>query len=101
MNWTKEETDLFRRLNNTDRIQAFLDSLEYNPGYECRSPRWVIRKKKAHCFEGAIFAAAALQFLGYKPLLVDMKAYNDDDHVIQLPSQILLPCVSGSLYTGQ
>ncbi|MCK7531491.1 MAG: hypothetical protein MZV63_10885 [Marinilabiliales bacterium] len=40
------------------------------------------RKRSAHCFEGALFAAAALQFIGYKPLIVDMKAYNDDDHVI-------------------
>ncbi len=82
MNWTKKEAEVFGKLNNPDKIQAFMDSFEYNPGYECRSPRWVIRQKKAHCFEGAIFAAAALQFNGYKPLLVDMKAHNDDDHVI-------------------
>ena len=40
------------------------------------------KKKIAHCFEGALFAAAALEFLGYKPLIVDMKSFNDDDHVI-------------------
>jgi len=82
MDWTKEELDIFRSLDNVDRIQAFLDSLDYNPAYECRSPRWVIRRRKAHCFEGAIFAAAALKFIGHKPLLVDMKSFNDDDHVI-------------------
>jgi hypothetical protein len=42
----------------------------------------VIRKRSAHCFEGALFAAAVLDYLGYKPLIVDMKAFNDDDHVI-------------------
>ena len=84
MNWTKEELDIFRSLDNVDRIQAFLDSLDYNPAYECRSPRWVIKRRKAHCFEGAIFAAAALKFLGYKPLLIDMKSFNDDDHVIAI-----------------
>ena len=42
----------------------------------------MIRKRSAHCFEGALFAAAALQFIGYKPLIVDMRAVNDDDHVI-------------------
>jgi hypothetical protein len=82
MSWTKEESVLLKKMDDPDKIQAFLDSLEYNPAYECRSPRWVIKKRSAHCFEGALFAAAALSFHGYKPLLVDMKAYNDDDHVI-------------------
>jgi hypothetical protein len=82
MSWTKEEKQFLCKLNDPDRIQAFLDSLDYNPVYECRSPRWVIKKRSAHCFEGALFAAAALSFIGYKPLVVDMKAYNDDDHVI-------------------
>jgi hypothetical protein len=84
MNWTKDETDFLRTLNDPDKIQGFLDSIEYNPSYECRSPRHVISKRSAHCFEGALFAAAALEFSGYKPLIADMKAYNDDDHVIAL-----------------
>jgi hypothetical protein len=84
MDWTTEELALFRSLKDPDKIQAFLDLLDYNPAYECKSPRWVLRRKKAHCFEGAIFAAAALRFLGHRPLLIDMKAYNDDDHVIAI-----------------
>jgi hypothetical protein len=82
MEWTKEEIKLLKTLDNPDKIQAFLDSLDYNPNYECRSPRWVMKKRSAHCFEGALFAAAALQYIGYKPLIVDMRAVNDDDHVI-------------------
>jgi hypothetical protein len=82
MNWTKDEISFLKTLNDPDKIQGFLDSIDYNPDYECRSPRWVIRKRSAHCFEGALFAAAALQNIGYKPLLVDMKSFNDDDHVI-------------------
>jgi hypothetical protein len=69
-------------MKDPDKIQGFLDSIDYNPGYECRSPRWVIKKRSAHCFEGALFAAAALEFIGYPPLIVDLKAFNDDDHVI-------------------
>jgi hypothetical protein len=42
----------------------------------------VIKKRSAHCFEGALFAAAAMEFNGYKPLIIDLKAYNDDDHVL-------------------
>jgi hypothetical protein len=82
MDWTKDEIQFLKTLNNPDKIQAYLDTIGYNPNYECRSPRWVIKKRSAHCFEGALFAAAALQFIGYKPLIVDMLSVNDDDHVI-------------------
>lgn len=82
ISWTKEEKVFLKGFKDPWSIQIFLDSVAYNPAYECRSPRWVIRKRSAHCFEGALFAAAALDFLGYKPLIVDMKAFNDDDHVI-------------------
>jgi hypothetical protein len=84
MEWTKDEIKFLKTLSDPDKIQGFLDSIDYNPNYECRSPRWVIRKRSAHCFEGALFSAAALQFNGYKPLIVDLKAYNDDDHVISV-----------------
>jgi hypothetical protein len=84
MLWTKEETSFLQTMTDPDKIQGFLDSVDYNPVYECRSPRWVIKKKSAHCFEGALFAAAALEFNGYQPIIVDLKAYNDDDHVIAI-----------------
>ncbi len=80
--WTEEELDFLGKFRDPFSIQVYLDSIEYNPSYDCRSPRWVIRKKSAHCFEGAIFAAAVLRQLGHKPLIVDMRAENDDDHVI-------------------
>jgi len=82
MDWTQDEIKFLKTLSDPDKIQGFLDSIEYNPNYECRSPRWVIRKRSAHCFEGALFAASALQFIGYQPLIIDMKSFNDDDHVI-------------------
>jgi hypothetical protein len=82
ISWTIEEKEFLKGFNDPWSIQVFLNSIDYNPGYECRSPRWVIRKRSAHCFEGALFAAAVLDYLGYKPLIVDMKAFNDDDHVI-------------------
>ena len=82
MDWTKEEAKFLETLNDPDKIQGFLDTVDYNPKYECKSPRWVLKKRSAHCFEGALFAAAALQYNGYKPLIVDMKSQNDDDHVL-------------------
>ncbi len=84
MDWTQDEIKFLKTLSDPDKIQGFLDFIEYNPNYECRSPRWVIRKRSAHCFEGALFAAAALQFIGYQPLIIDMKSFNDDDHVISV-----------------
>jgi hypothetical protein len=82
MTWNRDEISFLKSLKDPIDIQNFLDSVDYNPKYECRSPRFVLREKHAHCFEGALFASAALQFNGYPPLLVDMKAFNDDDHVI-------------------
>ena len=46
------------------------------------SPRVVLRERTAHCLEGATFAAAALRVLGYPPLLLDLEAEQDTDHVI-------------------
>jgi len=46
------------------------------------SPRRVLGKRTAHCLEGAIFAAAALRVLGFPPLLLDLEAVQDTDHVL-------------------
>jgi hypothetical protein len=80
--WTRAEIRLFRRLGSPIKIQHYLNALAYDADYGARSPRWVIREKKAHCFEGALFAAAALRQLGHRPLLVDIRSWNDDDHVL-------------------
>jgi hypothetical protein len=42
----------------------------------------VLREGTAHCLEGAIFAAGALRVLGFPPLLLDLEAVHDTDHVI-------------------
>ena len=48
------------------------------------SPRRVLRENTSHCLEGAIFAAAALRANGFPPLLLDLEAEHDTDHVIAL-----------------
>ena len=80
--WTKGELRLFGRLSSPIKIQRYLNRMAYDPNYGARSPRWIIKERKAHCFEGAIFAAAALRQLGHRPRLVDIRSWNDDDHVI-------------------
>src|SRR4030042_2099827 len=80
--WSKAELRLFGKLGSPIKIQRYLNRLAYDPDYGARSPRGVIKEKKAHCFEGAIFAAAALRQLGHRPLLIDIRSWNDDDHVL-------------------
>jgi hypothetical protein len=78
------ERKLLGRLGSPSAIQAFLDTIPYSADEIYRSPRSVIRDRKAHCFDGALFAACALRRLGHRPLLCDLGAVRDDDHVIAL-----------------
>lgn len=83
--FSADERAVLKKLSTPRRIQDFLDSLDYNTekgGDTCRSARRVLRDRTAHCFEGALFAAAALRVNGHKPLVVDLVAVRDDDHVI-------------------
>ena len=84
---SKEEKIFFEQFKSPFDIQLFLNSVRYNPDYITNSPRLVMHKKMANCFEGALFAAAVLRMLGHKPLIVDLMAYNDDDHVIAVFKQ--------------
>ena len=84
-NLNSDELRLFRRLSNPHKIQQYLDDLPYNKepdGETCRSPREALRNGSAHCFEGALLAAAALRLQGRKPWILDLESVRDDDHVI-------------------
>jgi hypothetical protein len=81
----KNELGLFHKLSTPEKIQKYLDDLPYNKekqGETCYSPRLVIRNNTAHCFEGALFAAAALRMSGRPALILDLEAVRDDDHVV-------------------
>jgi hypothetical protein len=81
--FTPREAAFLRRLRPGWRIQRFLDELEYDvPGEGCRSPRRVMRERKAQCMDGALFAAAALRLQGRPPLIVDLEGVWDSDHVL-------------------
>jgi hypothetical protein len=71
-----------KRFRTPSEIQQFLNSLKYRREGGARSPLAVERSRTANCFDGALYAAAALESLGYPPLIVDLVAENDDDHVI-------------------
>lgn len=86
--YTKDEIHFFKKLNSPQKIQDFLNSIPFNfeeRGETCFSPREVLKNKKAHCLEGAIFAAAVLEFYGEKPLVLDLRSIKkpyDSDHVV-------------------
>ena len=80
--WTGAEASALKRLSTPWRIQQFLDECNYNSTEETRSPRHVLEMRRAHCLEGAIFAAACLEMQGRPPLVLDLRAENDDDHVV-------------------
>jgi hypothetical protein len=76
------ERDLLRGLDSPARIQELLDSIPYSVDHFYRCPRRVLRDRVAHCFDGALMAAAALRCLGLPPLVVDLYAVRDDDHML-------------------
>jgi hypothetical protein len=80
--WTRAERETLRRLSSPHLVQRYLNGLAYNPSRECRSPRQVMRRRAAHCLEGALFAGAAMREQGFPALLMDLRAEHDDDHVI-------------------
>jgi hypothetical protein len=83
------EARVFKKLSTPARIQDYLEALpqnfSYKAGETCRSPRRILHDKRAYCFEGAVFAAAALAYHGHTPFLMDLQTTNDDeDHVLAL-----------------
>src|SRR5437762_13883156 len=83
-NFTGNELRGLRRLKTPAGVLRFLDDLPYHLADTAWSPRVVLREGTAHCLEGAIFAAAALRVLGFPPLLWDLEADQDTDHVLAI-----------------
>lgn len=81
---TAAELRTLRALKTPARIQRFVDELTYDYSDSARSPRRTLRERRGHCMEGALLAAAALRLQGHPPLLMDLEAVRDDDHVIAL-----------------
>ena len=82
------ERKVLARLSSPKKIQDYLDTLPINfetAGETYMSPRRVMRERTAHCFEGALLAAAAFSYHGQKPLLLDLVTIErDEDHVVAL-----------------
>ena len=82
---TKSEGREIAQLTTPNKIQVFLDGFPYRAEAIYRCPLRVFRERIAHCFDGALFAAAALRRLGYPPLVLEMFPNDrDDDHMLAL-----------------
>ncbi|MBN2093906.1 MAG: hypothetical protein JW740_00825 [Candidatus Zambryskibacteria bacterium] len=79
---------IIKKLNDPKKIQDFLDKIPFN--FEERretyySPVQMLKKNKAHCFEGAVFACLCFQKNKIENYLMDLKVKNlkkDSDHTL-------------------
>jgi hypothetical protein len=84
---TSAERSLLRRQSSPAQLQAFVNAIPINfelEGDTCYTVRQVLRHRRAHCIEAALLAACALWLNGEPPLVLDMRAEGDWDHVVAL-----------------
>ena len=85
---SKREWSLLKKLSTPKKVQDFINSLSFNhekDGETYMSVSRTLGEKTAHCFEGALVAAAALWAHGEEPLILDLQATSRDvDHVVAL-----------------
>jgi hypothetical protein len=80
---TSRERKIISKLKDPIRIQEFLDSIPYSTDGFYRCPLRVLRDRIAHCFDGALYAAATLRLIGFPPLVIDMLPNDrDDEHLL-------------------
>jgi hypothetical protein len=82
------ERELFSRLASPPAIQAFLNTVPYSEDKFYRCPLRLLRERKGHCFDGALFAAMALRRIGFPALILELiPNERDDDHIVALFKQ--------------
>jgi hypothetical protein len=82
------ERQLLSGLGSPSAIQSFLNTVPYSEDKFYRCPLRLLRDRKGHCFDGALFAAMALRRLGHPALILELIPNDrDDDHIIALFKQ--------------
>ena len=99
---TRSEERLLASLDTPYKIQSFLFTIPYSEDDFYRCPLRVLRDRKGHCFDGALFAAMALRRIGYPPLIVELiPNARDDDHLLALfKGQGLWGAIAQSNFNG-
>jgi hypothetical protein len=82
-NLRSSQRRIVAHLMTPNKIQNFLDEIDYSIEETNRCPLYVLRERLGNCFDGAVFAAAMLSRLGFPPLILDMLPNSRDyDHVL-------------------
>lgn len=84
---TPRERALLARHAEPRALQAYINAIPVNhepDGDTCYTVRQVLHHRRAHCIEAALVAACALWLNGDPPLLLDLRAERDWDHVVAL-----------------
>jgi len=55
--FSTQERRLLQSLSTLQKIQQYLDRIDYSDETRYHSPRTVLRESNAHCYDGAVFAA--------------------------------------------
>lgn len=98
---TAEQQRIFSGLKTPFLIQEYLDSIPYRVEDDNCCALSVFRDGKAHCFDGSLFAAAALRNIGYIPVVVQMLPQDDDDHMLAIYKHSgRFGCVAKSNFVG-
>lgn len=90
MNINREELSLILDLNTPEKVSDYMNNvIKYDMQDDYpedkltnRSFIKVLRENKAHCLEGAIFAAGVMHFHGHYPYIVSIDAPKDHSHNI-------------------
>jgi hypothetical protein len=81
--FTPAELDLWNTLDSPIAVQRFINTVAYSTDHFYRCPLRVMQERIGHCFDGALFAAAALRRIGYPPLILEIiPNARDDDHLL-------------------
>ena len=76
---------LAKRYSNPQKVQKLLKTFDYNrelDGETVQSAQTVLKTKKAHCLEGAVFTAAILEEAGYPPLVLSIESSDHLCHAV-------------------
>jgi hypothetical protein len=85
---SEAERQVLSGLDSPFAIQTFLNGIPYSEDHFYRCPLRLLRERKGHCFDGALFAAMALRRLGHPALLLELVPNErDDDHILAVFKQ--------------
>jgi hypothetical protein len=78
------EKRIWKKLISPLAVQEYLDSIPYRSEEVYHGARAALSDRRANCFDGALLAAAVLRRLGQPPLLLQLVAYRDDEHLLAI-----------------